>query len=79
MQMPEIHPHQASSNRGGFFDVRVLQVRDKRNCCGPSADSCSSNTIDMISNLLLGVALHAIGGLMSAIFYQPYRKVKHWS
>jgi L-rhamnose-H+ transport protein len=26
-----------------------------------------------------GVALHAIGGLMSAIFYLPYRKVNHWA
>ena len=33
----------------------------------------------MIPNPPLGVALHAIGGLMSAIFYLPYRKVKHWS
>ena len=33
----------------------------------------------MISNPPLGVVLHAIGGLMSAIFYLPYRKVKHWS
>jgi L-rhamnose-H+ transport protein len=27
----------------------------------------------------VGVLLHAIGGLMSAIFYLPYRRVKHWS
>src|SRR6478735_5299833 len=27
----------------------------------------------------LGVVLHAVGGLMSAIFYLPYRKVKHWA
>ena len=33
----------------------------------------------MIPNPPLGVLLHAIGGLMSAIFYLPYRKVKHWS
>ncbi len=33
----------------------------------------------MIPNPPLGVALHAIGGLMSAIFYLPYRRVKHWS
>src|SRR5437870_4794435 len=33
----------------------------------------------MIPNPPLGVVLHAIGGLMSAIFYLPYRKVKHWS
>src|SRR6267142_961859 len=33
----------------------------------------------MIPNPALGVVLHAIGGLMSAIFYLPYRKVKHWS
>ncbi|MEO7297118.1 MAG: L-rhamnose/proton symporter RhaT [Verrucomicrobiota bacterium] len=33
----------------------------------------------MIPNPPLGVMLHAIGGLMSAIFYLPYRKVKHWS
>lgn len=33
----------------------------------------------MIPNPLLGVLLHAVGGLMSAIFYLPYRKVKHWS
>jgi len=33
----------------------------------------------MIPNPPLGVLLHAIGGLMSAVFYLPYRKVKHWS
>src|SRR6267142_6228293 len=33
----------------------------------------------MIPNPPLGVVLHAIGGLMSAIFYLPYRKVKHWA
>jgi L-rhamnose-H+ transport protein len=33
----------------------------------------------MIPNPPAGVVLHAIGGLMSAIFYLPYRKVKHWS
>jgi len=33
----------------------------------------------MIPNPPLGVLLHAIGGLMSAIFYLPYRKVKHWA
>jgi len=33
----------------------------------------------MIANPPLGVVLHAIGGLMSAIFYLPYRRVKHWS
>jgi L-rhamnose-H+ transport protein len=33
----------------------------------------------MAPNPPLGVVLHAIGGLMSAIFYLPYRKVKHWS
>ncbi len=33
----------------------------------------------MIPNPPLGVLLHATGGLMSAIFYLPYRKVKHWS
>ena len=33
----------------------------------------------MIPNPPLGVVLHATGGLMSAIFYLPYRKVKHWS
>jgi L-rhamnose-H+ transport protein len=33
----------------------------------------------MIPNPPLGVLLHAIGGLMSAIFYLPYRKVKYWS
>ena len=27
----------------------------------------------------VGVLLHAIGGLMSAIFYLPYRQVKHWA
>jgi L-rhamnose-H+ transport protein len=27
----------------------------------------------------LGVALHAVGGLMSAIFYLPFRRVKHWA
>src|SRR5262245_34208120 len=34
---------------------------------------------DMVPNPPLGVVLHAIGGLMSAVFYLPYRKVKHWS
>ena len=33
----------------------------------------------MAPNPPLGVGLHAIGGLMSAIFYLPYRKVKHWA
>jgi L-rhamnose-H+ transport protein len=33
----------------------------------------------MIPNPPLGVLLHAIGGLMSAIFYLPYRQVKHWA
>jgi L-rhamnose-H+ transport protein len=33
----------------------------------------------MIPNPPLGVFLHAIGGLMSAVFYLPYRKVKHWA
>ena len=33
----------------------------------------------MIPNPPLGVVLHAIGGLMSAIFYLPFRKVKHWA
>src|SRR6185295_11793228 len=27
----------------------------------------------------LGVVLHAVGGLMSAIFYLPYRRVKRWA
>ena len=33
----------------------------------------------MLPNPPLGVVLHAIGGLMSAIFYLPYRRVKYWS
>lgn len=33
----------------------------------------------MTPNPPVGVALHAIGGLMSAIFYLPYRKVKFWA
>jgi L-rhamnose-H+ transport protein len=33
----------------------------------------------MLANPPLGVLLHAIGGLMSAIFYLPYRKVQYWS
>ena len=33
----------------------------------------------MAPNPPVGVLLHAIGGLMSAIFYLPYRKVKFWS
>jgi L-rhamnose-H+ transport protein len=33
----------------------------------------------MIPNPALGVLLHATGGLMSTIFYLPYRKVRHWS
>jgi len=34
-------------------------------------------TVD--ANPPLGVVLHAIGGLASAIFYLPYRKVRHWA
>lgn len=33
----------------------------------------------MTPNPPVGVLLHAIGGLMSAIFYLPYRKVKFWA
>ena len=33
----------------------------------------------MDSNPFLGVMLHAIGGLMSATFYVPYRGVRSWS
>lgn len=33
----------------------------------------------MMPNPPLGVVLHAIGGLASAVFYLPYRKVKHWA
>jgi L-rhamnose-H+ transport protein len=33
----------------------------------------------MIPNPPLGVVLHGIGGFMSAIFYLPYRRVKHWA
>ena len=33
----------------------------------------------MTPNPPLGVLLHAIGGLMSAIFYLPYRRVQRWS
>ena len=33
----------------------------------------------MAPNPPLGVVLHAIGGLASAVFYLPYRKVKHWA
>jgi L-rhamnose-H+ transport protein len=33
----------------------------------------------MLPNPPVGVVLHAIGGLMSAIFYLPFRKVKHWA
>jgi L-rhamnose-H+ transport protein len=33
----------------------------------------------MIPNPPLGVLLHGIGGLMSAIFYLPYRRVKFWA
>lgn len=33
----------------------------------------------MMPNPPLGVVLHAIGGLMSAIFYLPYRRVKYWA
>src|SRR5262245_38852081 len=35
--------------------------------------------LTMTPNPPLGVVLHAIGGLMSAIFYLPYRRVKGWS
>lgn len=33
----------------------------------------------MTPNPFLGVILHAIGGLASASFYIPYRKVRHWA
>jgi L-rhamnose-H+ transport protein len=33
----------------------------------------------MSPNPPLGVVLHSIGGLMSAIFYLPYRRVKFWA
>lgn len=33
----------------------------------------------MAPNPFLGVILHAIGGLASASFYIPYRKVRHWA
>jgi L-rhamnose-H+ transport protein len=33
----------------------------------------------MAPNPPVGVVLHAIGGLMSAVFYLPYRKVKFWA
>src|SRR4051794_23347797 len=33
----------------------------------------------MDANPPLGVVLHAIGGLASAVFYLPYRKVRHWA
>src|SRR6266446_1186673 len=33
----------------------------------------------MDANPPLGVVLHAIGGLASAVFYLPYRQVKHWA
>ena len=33
----------------------------------------------MTPNPPLGVVLHSIGGLMSAIFYLPYRRVKFWA
>ena len=33
----------------------------------------------MAPNPSLGVVLHAIGGLASAVFYLPYRKVRHWA
>jgi L-rhamnose-H+ transport protein len=33
----------------------------------------------MVPNPLFGVVLHWLGGLSSASFYVPYRKVRHWS
>src|SRR6266436_2774731 len=33
----------------------------------------------MVPNPPLGVLLHGIGGLMSAIFYLPYRRVRFWA
>ncbi|MBX7259640.1 MAG: L-rhamnose/proton symporter RhaT [Candidatus Hydrogenedentes bacterium] len=33
----------------------------------------------MAPNPFLGVILHAIGGLASASFYIPYRRVRHWA
>ncbi|MFA6240003.1 MAG: L-rhamnose/proton symporter RhaT, partial [Candidatus Hydrogenedentales bacterium] len=33
----------------------------------------------MAPNPVLGVILHAIGGLASASFYIPYRRVRHWA
>ncbi len=50
---------------------RLMALEDAHFCPNPHAA--------MIPNPPLGVVLHAIGGLMSAIFYLPYRKVKHWS
>ena len=33
----------------------------------------------MLPNPLLGVFFHWLGGLASASFYVPYRRVRHWS
>jgi L-rhamnose-H+ transport protein len=33
----------------------------------------------MIANPLLGVVFHWLGGLSSASFYVPYKRIKHWS
>src|SRR5437016_5661372 len=45
----------------------------------PKAPKPGIGSLIMMPNPPLGVVLHAIGGLMSAIFYLPYRRVKHWS
>ncbi len=41
--------------------------------------SIHSRGINMDANPVLGVALHALGGLMSATFYVPFRGVRRWS
>ncbi|MGB6690376.1 MAG: L-rhamnose/proton symporter RhaT [Terracidiphilus sp.] len=42
-------------------------------------DSGAGEGIDLGANPILGVFLHWLGGLASASFYVPYRKVRGWS
>jgi L-rhamnose-H+ transport protein len=57
------------ANCRNFGIVRARASPIQRDFTGEHHDPQSS----------LGVVLHAIGGLASAVFYLPYRKVKHWS
>src|SRR5439155_15947447 len=51
----------------------------KFRCLSPQPIRRASVELNMAPNPPLGVVLHAIGGLASAVFYLPYRKVKDWA